>query len=85
MAKNDKLNKERKKLEKGCLIYTLEIAVNPEEGTVEYIVEGLEEITDNSGPINMDIRGYCEYVDIEDYFDDDALKMLDDIYVVGES
>ena len=42
MAKNNKLNKERKKLEKGSLIYTLEIAVNPEEGTVEYIVEGLE-------------------------------------------
>ena len=33
----------------------------------------------------MDIRGYSEYVDIEDYFDEDAIKMLDDIYVVGES
>jgi len=54
MAKNDKLNKERKTLKNGTLIYTLEIAVNPEEGTVEYIVEGLEEISDDSasGPIN---------------------------------
>ena len=85
MAKNNKLNKERKKLEKGSLIYTLEIAVNPEEGTVEYIVEGLEEICDATGAINLDTENFPESAILEDYFDDDALKMLDDIYVVGES
>ena len=37
MADNNKLNKERKKLPKGTLIYTLEIAVNPKEGTVEIL------------------------------------------------
>ena len=85
MADNNKLNKERKKLPKGTLIYTLEIAVNPKEGTVEYIVEGLEEISSDTGPINVDASGYPEYIDIEDYFDEDAISMLDDIYVVGES
>ena len=85
MANNKKLNKERKKLQKGSLIYTLEIAVNPDEGTVEYIVEGLQEITDSAGPINMDFNGYNEYVDIEDYFDEDSIKLLEDAYIVGES
>ena len=85
MAKNDKLNKERKKLPKGTLVYKLEIAVNPDEGTVEYIVEGLEEIADVSGPINMDSEGYSQYVDIEDYFDEDSLKLLEEVYFVGES
>ena len=85
MADNNKLNKERKKLPKGTLIYTLEIAVNPKEGTVEYIVEGLEEISDVSGPINMDSNGYYEYADIEDYFDEDSIKMLENAYIVAES
>ena len=85
MAKNKKLNKERKKLPKGSLVYTLEIAVNPDEGTVEYIVEGLEEVSSDAGPINITKEGYPEYADIEDYFDEDAISMLDDTYVVGES
>ena len=85
MANNKKLNKERKKLQKGSLIYTLEIAVNPDEGTVEYIVEGLEEITDTSGAINTEIEGHYKYVDIEDYFDEESIKLLEDAYIVGES
>ena len=85
MAKNNKLNKERKKLSKGSLIYTLEIAVNPEEGTVEYIVEGLEEVTECSGAINS-LEDECGgYVEVEDYFDEDGINLLDDIYVIGES
>ena len=83
MANNDKLNKERKKLKTGSLVYTLEIAVNPDEGTVEYIVEGLEEISDVVGPIN-----YLEYpaeVDIEDYFDDEGIELIGDAYIVGKS
>ena len=85
MTNKDKLNKERKNLPKGSLVYTLEIAVNPGEGTVEYIIEGLQEISDVSGPINMDAEGCFEYVDIEDYFDEDSLKMLEDAYIVAES
>ena len=85
MIKDKKIKKQRKKLPSGALIYTLEIAVNPKEGSVEYIVEGLEEISSDTGPINVDASGYPEYIDIEDYFDEDAISMLDDIYVVGES
>ena len=83
MAKNNKLNKERKKLPIGTLVYTLEIAVNPKEGTVEYIVEGLEEISDASGPIN--IESIPTHVDISDYFDDEDMKLLEDVYIIGES
>ena len=84
MANNKKLNKERKKLKNGSLVYTLEIAVNPDEGTVEYIVEGLEEISDVSiGAIN-----YSEiptFLDIEDYFDDEDIELIGDVYIVGNS
>ena len=77
MADNNKLNKERKKLPKGTLIYTLEIAVNPKEGTVEYIVEGLDEIDTESMNSNL------EYV--VDSFDEEGIKLLDEVYDIGES
>ena len=83
MAKNNKLNKERKKLKTGTLVYTLEIAVNPDEGTVEYIVEGLEEISDVTGPINC--SEYPTEIDIEDYFDEESIKLIGDVYIVGKS
>ena len=84
MAKNNKLNKERKKLPKGSLIYTLEIAVNPKAGEVEYIVEGLEEVS-SCGPINTKFDSYPNYIDIEDYFDEESIKLLEDVYILGES
>ena len=77
MADNNKLNKERKKLPKGTLIYTLEIAVNPKEGTVEYIVEGLDETDTESMNSNL------EYV--VDSFDEEGIKLLDEVYDIGES
>ena len=77
MADNNKLNKERKKLPKGTLIYTLEIAVNPKEGNVEYIVEGLHEI--DTEYINSNL----EYV--VDSFDEEGIKLLDEVYDIGES
>ena len=77
MTDNKKLNKERKKLQKGSLIYTLEIAVNPKEGTVEYIVEGLDEIDTESMNSNL------EYV--VDSFDEEGIKLLDEVYDIGES
>ena len=83
MANDKKLNKERKKLKSGSLVYTLEIAVNPDEGTVEYIVEGLEEISDAAGAIN-----YSEiptFIEIEDYFDEESLELIGDLYIIGSS
>ena len=77
---SDKLKKERKKLPKGCIVYTLEIAVNPEEGTVEYIVEGIDEVGAKiPGPIDSS----WDY--LEDYFDEEDIKVLDEMYIVGES
>jgi len=77
MANNNKLNKERKKLPKGTLIYTLEIAVNPEKGTVEYIVEGLDEIDTESMNSNLE--------HVVDSFDEEGIKLLDEVYDIGES
>ena len=77
---SDKLDKERKKLPKGCIVYKLEIAVNPEEGSVEYIVEGFDEIGETcSGPIDSN----WDY--LEDYFDDEDIRLLETLYEVGES
>ena len=77
---SDKLDKERDKLPKGTLIYKLEIAVNPKEGSVEYIVEGFDEVGDEGiGPIDSN----WDY--LEDYWDNDTLDMFDGLYEVGES
>ena len=77
---SDKLNKQRKKLPKGTLIYKLEIAVNPKEGSVEYIVEGFDEIGEiRPGPMDSS----WDY--LEDYFDEEDFEVLDNLYDVGES
>ena len=77
---SDKLKKERMKIHKGCIVYTLEIAVNPEEGTVEHIVEGIDEVGAKiPGPIDSS----WDY--LEDYFDEEDIKVLDEMYIVGES
>ena len=77
---SDKLDKERDKLPKGTLIYKLEIAVNPKEGSVEYIVEGFDEI---GGKIPGPIDSSWDY--LEDYWDEEDMKVLEDLYIVGES
>ena len=80
MIKSDKLKKQRKKLPDGTIIYTLEIAVNPKEGSVEYIVEAIDEIGESTkGPVDSS----WDY--LEDYFDDEDLEVLDEFYTVGES
>ena len=80
MIKDKKIKKERKKLKDGCLVYTLEIAVNPEEGTVEYIVEGIDEVGESKmGPIDSN----WDY--LEDYFDEEDFETLCNLYIVGES
>ena len=78
---SDKLDKERDKLPKGTLIYKLEIAVNPKKGSVEYIVEGFDEIGEDNdiGPIDSN----WDY--LEDYFDDEDIRLLETLYEVGES
>ena len=80
MIKSKKLSKQRKKLKDGCLVYTLEIAVNPDEGTVEYIVEAIDEVGEViPGPIDSN----WNY--LEDYFDEEDFDVLDKLYDVGES
>ena len=77
---SNKLDKERKKLPKGTLVYKLEIAVNPKEGSVEYIVEGFDEIgAEDTGPIDSN----WEY--LEEYWDEETLDIFENMYEVGES
>ena len=77
---SDKLDKEKKKLPKGCIVYKLEIAVNPKEGTVEYIVEAIDEVGEvKPGPIDSS----WDY--LEDYFDEEDFEALGNLYDVGES
>ena len=77
---SNKLDKERDKLPKGTLVYKLEIAVNPKEGSVEYIVEGFDEIgAKDTGPIDSN----WEY--LKEYWDEETLDIFDNMYEVGES
>tara|TARA_R100001163_G_scaffold65834_1_gene65484 strand:+ start:16420 stop:16656 length:237 start_codon:yes stop_codon:yes gene_type:complete len=77
---SDELDKERDKLPKGTLIYKLEIAVNPKEGSVEYIVEGFDEVGEECpGPIDSN----WDY--LEDYWDEETLDIFNNMYEVGES
>ena len=77
---SDKLDKEKKKLPKGCIVYTLEIAVNPKEGSVEYIVEGFDEIGSSEvGPIDSN----WDY--LEDYWDEETMGIFKGLYEVAES
>ena len=80
MIKSKKLSKQRKKLKDGCLIYTLEIAVNPKDSTVEYIVEGIDEVGEViPGPIES------SWNYLEDYFDEEDIQVMDSLYEVGEA
>ena len=78
MIKSKKLSKERTKLKKGTLVYTLEIAFHPEDGTVEYIVEAIDQ-TDEVSPVNSNFNY------IEEYFDEEDFELLESIYEIGET
>ena len=67
-----------KKKTKGMLIYKLEIAYNEDRGTIEYICETIDK-EGFSGPID------CSWEYLENYFDDEDLKMMDSLYEVGEA
>ena len=67
-----------KKNKKGNLIYTLEIVYNEKEGTIEHIAEGV--VTANPvGPIDSNFDF------IEDYFDMETFRLLEQLYIVGEA
>ena len=75
---SDRIKNKKKQLAKGCLIYKLEIAYNKEKDSVEYICETIDKDS-FSGPIN------CSWEYLEDYFDEESLKLLDSLYDVGEA
>jgi len=67
-----------KKHKKGKLIYTLEIVYDENKGTIEHIAEGVS--TSNPvGPINSNF----DY--LEEYFDMETFRLLEEFYVVGEA
>ena len=66
------------KNKKRTLIYSLEIVYNEKGDAIENICEGIS--TSNPvGPIDSNFNY------LEEYFDNDTFKLLDDIYIVGES
>ena len=67
-----------KKHKKGKLIYTLEIVYDEKKGTIEHIAEGIA-TANPIGPINSNF----DY--IEEYFDMETFKLLEELYVVGEA
>ena len=66
------------KNKKRTLIYTLEIVYNEKGDAIEHICEGIS----TSNPV-WPIDSNFNY--LEEYFDNDTFKLLDDIYIVGES
>ena len=75
---SDKIDKKKKKLAKGCLVYKLEIAYNEEKDSVEYICETLDK-DGISGPMDTN----WDY--LENYFDEEDIAMMDALYEVGEA
>jgi hypothetical protein len=67
-----------KKENKDCLIYRLEIKYNEKTGIIEYITETIVDSQDR-GPIDTNF----DY--IEEHFDEEDLKLLERLYIVGES
>ena len=66
------------KHKKGKLVYTLEIVYDEEKGTIEHIAEGVV-TSDPLGPIDSNFDF------IEEYFDMETFKLLEGLYIVGES
>ena len=66
------------KHKKGKLVYTLEIVYDERDGTIEHIAEGIATVNP-VGPINSSF----DYM--EEYFDMETFKLLEELYVVGEA
>jgi hypothetical protein len=75
---SNKIDSKKKKLDKGCLVYKLEIAYSEDSGIVEYICESIDK-EGFSGPIDIS----WQYM--EEYFDEEDLRMMDSLYDVGEA
>ena len=67
-----------KKNKKGKLIYTLEIVYNEKEDTIEHICEGIS----TSAPVGP-IDSNFDY--LEEYFDMETFRLLEELYIVGEA
>lgn len=78
MAQKKKSKKDKKVLDDKIFIYKLEIAYNEKSGSIEYITESVYEES-NGGPIDTN----WDY--IEDYWDEETLKIFDTLYEVGEA
>ena len=67
-----------KKNKKRNLIYTLEIVYDEKSDTIEHIAACICSASPE-GPIDSNF----DFID--DYFDVETLKLLEDLYIVGES
>ena len=67
-----------KKNKKGNLIYTLEIVYDEKSDTIQHICESVS-TSNPMGPIDSNFDF------IEDYFDMDTFKLLEELYIVGEA
>ena len=66
------------KYTKDCFIYRLEIKYNEKTGVIEYITESIVDPEDR-GPIDTN------FDHIEEHFDEEDFKLLEKLYIVGES
>jgi|TARA_Y100000401_G_C8220439_1_gene173000 hypothetical protein len=78
MANKKKSDKEKKASDDKLYIYKLEIAYNEDNGVIEYISESIVKDS-NAGPIDTNF----DY--IEEYWDEETLKLFDCLYEVAES
>ena len=67
-----------KKNKKGNLIYTLEIVYDEKGDTIEHICESVS-TSSPMGPIDSNF----DY--LEEYFDVETFRLLEELYVVGEA
>ena len=73
-----KSKKDKKVLDDKIFIYKLEIAYNEKSGSIEYITESICEKSPG-GPIDSN----WDYM--EDYWDEETLKIFKSLYEVGEA
>ena len=78
MAIKKKSKKDKKQLDDTTLIYKLKIAYNEKTGIVEYITESICKESP-AGPIDSS----WDYM--EDYWDDETLKIFESLYEVEEA
>ena len=67
-----------KKKTKGMLIYKLEIAIDDENNSIEYIMETLDRDEDE---VSMSVV----LSDSLEYFDKEGLRLIEDCYDIAES